>query len=873
MKHRISSPVGAMCLVCAISAVAPGLVSQSAAAPGDCTTTCYADAVNGSDAANHGTSPADAFQTLQKAIDTVSAGGTVQAAAGLYDPNFTTVGKSVTLLGAQAGVDPLTRDPSDATAESVIQSNTGLQINGASAAVTVDGFVFREKTVGSSVGISTGSGVNDVAANVVIESNIFSAMSIGISSILGTNPSSFAISGNLFSGGRTGMQIHGDRGAATLAIDHNRFENATGSAVGILVWTGATITDNTVQSQTGASDPIGIGGCDGCTIARNTIADSAGFESITVIGSNGPGVNSTVEDNTITNPTRSDNYGIYVGQATGTIIRRNTITGAREAGIASDPASTITDNAITSAGGAGTTGIYLRRASTGSTVSGNTVSGAAVGIDIDPQAGSADTHIDRNAITGNTAGLTNRASTLADATCNWWGSASGPSGAGPGTGDSVSANVTFSPWLLGSDLANAQCGVPATPTPTPTATPTPTPTPTPTAIPTPTPSPAATPTPTPTPTPAATPTGTPSATPIAEICDNCIDDDGDALVDRDDPDCPARADGMGASVGNAARGKAVVKCQKAIEGASLSFALGKQKALMSCATEIQKCVQRKPGDAACLDKAGGKCAKAVAKIAPLETKLDAKVRKDCGAAPLTAGDLTDLAGLGFQAESDFCAALGVPSLASAADVAACLVRRQECEVERLLAVEAPRTRELLVLAGIDPDDFGCLVAGADGGGQGIGDAARGKDVFACADGLRKATATLFKATVAGLQSCAQAVTQCVQQKPGDARCLSKAESTCAKAGAKLDGTKGATAKARAAIAKACDADPADILAARGVGHASVAGYCSALGVPSLASTADVAECVVRDHRCRAGHVVDAAVPRAVEMLTRGGLVP
>lgn len=35
-----------------------------------------------------------------------------------------------------------------------------------------------------------------------------------------------------------------------------------------------------------------------------------------------------------------------------------------------------------------------------------------------------------------------------DGTCNWWGSASGPSGEGPGTGVLVSEKVTFSPWLL-----------------------------------------------------------------------------------------------------------------------------------------------------------------------------------------------------------------------------------------------------------------------------------------------------------------------------------------------------------------------------------------------------------------------------------------
>jgi hypothetical protein len=33
-----------------------------------------------------------------------------------------------------------------------------------------------------------------------------------------------------------------------------------------------------------------------------------------------------------------------------------------------------------------------------------------------------------------------------DGTCNWWGSASGPGGAGAGTGDEVSTNVGFAPW-------------------------------------------------------------------------------------------------------------------------------------------------------------------------------------------------------------------------------------------------------------------------------------------------------------------------------------------------------------------------------------------------------------------------------------------
>jgi hypothetical protein len=46
-----------------------------------------------------------------------------------------------------------------------------------------------------------------------------------------------------------------------------------------------------------------------------------------------------------------------------------------------------------------------------------------------------------------------------DGTCNWWGDTSGPSGAGPGSGTSVSADVTFTPWLEDPDL-DSPCALP-----------------------------------------------------------------------------------------------------------------------------------------------------------------------------------------------------------------------------------------------------------------------------------------------------------------------------------------------------------------------------------------------------------------------------
>lgn len=78
-----------------------------------------------------------------------------------------------------------------------------------------------------------------------------------------------------------------------------------------------------------------------------------------------------------------------------------------------------------------------------STISGN----GAEGVVLDNPT-QADIH--HTNFVGNVAGgihLSN-SSVSADATLNWWGDASGPSGIGPGSGDSAdSANIAFEPWL------------------------------------------------------------------------------------------------------------------------------------------------------------------------------------------------------------------------------------------------------------------------------------------------------------------------------------------------------------------------------------------------------------------------------------------
>jgi hypothetical protein len=41
------------------------------------------------------------------------------------------------------------------------------------------------------------------------------------------------------------------------------------------------------------------------------------------------------------------------------------------------------------------------------------------------------------------------------ATCNWWGAADGPSGAGPGSGDALLGAASFAPWATAPVAARA----------------------------------------------------------------------------------------------------------------------------------------------------------------------------------------------------------------------------------------------------------------------------------------------------------------------------------------------------------------------------------------------------------------------------------
>ncbi len=169
------------------------------------------------------------------------------------------------------------------------------------------------------------------------------------------------------------------------------------------------------------------------------------------------------------------------GHAPGNIIRDNLFERSGSGIIAGCPGLVITDNTFQVGGSA----IYFHTNATGATITGNEILNGSNGIrqrlDFGPYTLGPTNEVHYNNIVGNTGfGAENQVppgDQDIDATCNWWGSADGPSPTG--SGDAVTAGVEYVPWLVAPAPGGACIGGLATATPTPTPTPTVTATPTP----------------------------------------------------------------------------------------------------------------------------------------------------------------------------------------------------------------------------------------------------------------------------------------------------------------------------------------------------------------------------------------------------------
>jgi hypothetical protein len=197
--------------------------------------------------------------------------------------------------------------------------------------------------------------------------------------------------------------------------------------------------DNNIIKNIVSSDYTGFGvvayGDD--VVVSNNIFTNIGRVGVWVGGDNG-----LVTGNTYTGKGAIDclDYGIEVGMGGVATITDNTITNCL--GVASSDGSTSAGILVTTYYAAGTT----------ATITGNTLTGNTGGIGVGYDASDTSTVVaHNNNIFGNTDYGIDTTAPLVDATYNWWGSSSGPFHATlnpTGTGNAVSDNVDFEPWLV-----------------------------------------------------------------------------------------------------------------------------------------------------------------------------------------------------------------------------------------------------------------------------------------------------------------------------------------------------------------------------------------------------------------------------------------
>lgn len=363
--RKIISVLVALGLVLGFSLVT---ATPVAAHPG----TTYYVSTAGNDASGSGTA-GNPWRTIQYAIGQVSANDTIIVAAGSYKENVV-IDKSLTLKGAQAGVDARTRSGAETIIEPS-EEEAGISI------ITTDGRVIVID------GLTVQNGAHGIINSDYVEAGLGVKADITVKNVRVLNPGEFGISLTF---------------AVKTTVEYCYVENAE-----IAINAGAVLpAPPTVAS-----------------LKNNEVVNSQ-------FGITGYLKDSLIEGNLIRD---FSNGGVGISaQFLNTEIKNNTVTGYVK-GTAMTFEKSHHDRPI----------------SENVTVKANSFTGNQRGIYVWPdQTELKGITVNFNNIADNSlSGVRNEGGETLDATRNWWGDASGPSGEGPGQGDAVTGDVDFEPWL------------------------------------------------------------------------------------------------------------------------------------------------------------------------------------------------------------------------------------------------------------------------------------------------------------------------------------------------------------------------------------------------------------------------------------------
>ena len=377
------------------------------------------------------------YDTLQGAIDNAAAGALVLVGAGTYFEHVT-LSKPLELAGVPggAGCSASAIDGQQGTTHrpALLVSNVGgvsihdltLQNAQHGAACNADsgnetGLDLQNVSASSFARLCLrGNGINEVRVYGDSDDNVFSYFDIDGAALPFNGQACSHVSqyGILVDGGAV---CEGGSGATA---DRNHVDHATirnvGRALNVRLATGTTITDSSLQAarspmwDAGAfSAGVTIEAADGTVVRGNTIGNADMVEGVRIAGRPAAACYAAPND------------------SHGTDIDGNTISATSSAGVhifrgANDPGT-----------------------AAGSVIFCNDIhqSGVAILADDTGASAGAPTSVHDNDIHANSIGANDAAVDTLAAAPNWWGAASGPSGAGPGSGDIVTAGVLFSPFL------------------------------------------------------------------------------------------------------------------------------------------------------------------------------------------------------------------------------------------------------------------------------------------------------------------------------------------------------------------------------------------------------------------------------------------
>ena len=273
--------------------------------------------------------PARDFSTIQAAVDAASAGDTIEVCPGTYNEQIT-INKSLTLNGAQAGVDARGRSAAEAIVSSAGVEGT-IIIDPTTGTVTIDGFDLSGTPTPGSGGVVYVSGLTD---NVVVKNTIIEPSTAD--GILFWNAASGTAEQNWIKGASL-SGISGGRDAdmtSMLTVKNNRIDDAFYGITGYL--DSSLISGNQITGT--AAGAAGIGGqFYNTTITENQVSGytagvglafqdylSRGMDAIDVNNNSFTGnavgvyVNDDITGKTITvnnnsiagNPTAGATYGV-----------------------------------------------------------------------------------------------------------------------------------------------------------------------------------------------------------------------------------------------------------------------------------------------------------------------------------------------------------------------------------------------------------------------------------------------------------------------------------------------------------------------------------------------------------------------------------